>query len=75
MAADELPSFLRLVRLAFAQRRKTLRNALAAGWGRPRAEAVLAAVGLERRCRAESLGVEGFVALHGARRRLVDRSS
>ncbi len=75
VTADELPSFLCLVRLAFAQRRKTLRNALAAGWGRPRAEAVLEAVGLDRRCRAESLGVEGFVAMHAAWRRLVDRPS
>jgi 16S rRNA (adenine1518-N6/adenine1519-N6)-dimethyltransferase len=60
---ERLPAFTGLVRLAFAQRRKTLRNALAAGWGRERAEAVLAAVGLDRRCRAESLPLATFVAL------------
>ncbi len=66
VASEELPAFFRLVRLAFAQRRKTLRNALAAGWGRPLAEEVLERVGLDRRCRAESLGVADFVALHEA---------
>ncbi len=62
-ARERLPAFTRLVRLAFAQRRKTLRNALAAGWGRARAEAVLAAAGLDRRCRAESLPLSTFVEL------------
>ena len=42
----EMPAFLATVRLAFGQRRKTLRNALAAGWGREEAERALAAAGL-----------------------------
>ncbi len=70
VAGEELPAFLRLVRLAFAQRRKTLRNALAAGWGRPWAEEVLEEAGFDRRCRAESLAVADFVALHAAWRRI-----
>ncbi len=34
---EQMPAFTAFVRLAFGQRRKTLRNALAAGWGRERA--------------------------------------
>jgi 16S rRNA (adenine1518-N6/adenine1519-N6)-dimethyltransferase len=60
----QMPAFLATVRLAFAQRRKTLRNALAAGWGRERTEAVLAALGLPDRIRAEDLGLAAFLALH-----------
>lgn len=61
--ADELSGFIRTVRLAFGQRRKTLRNALAAGWGRERAETVLTAVGLPEKVRAEELGIEEFLAI------------
>ncbi|HEV3459486.1 MAG TPA: 16S rRNA (adenine(1518)-N(6)/adenine(1519)-N(6))-dimethyltransferase RsmA [Thermoanaerobaculia bacterium] len=61
---DEMPAFLATVRLAFAQRRKTLRNALAAGWGRERAAVVLAGMGLREDVRAERLGLEELLALH-----------
>jgi 16S rRNA (adenine1518-N6/adenine1519-N6)-dimethyltransferase len=54
----EMPPFIAFVRLAFGQRRKTLRNALAAGWGRERAAAVLAAAGVGEKVRAEELGLE-----------------
>jgi 16S rRNA (adenine1518-N6/adenine1519-N6)-dimethyltransferase len=37
----DMGEFIRFVRLAFGQRRKTLRNALSAGWGRERTAAVL----------------------------------
>ncbi len=60
----EMPAFLATVRLAFGQRRKTLRNALAAGWGRERAAAVLAALGLLGDARAERLGLPELLALH-----------
>jgi 16S rRNA (adenine1518-N6/adenine1519-N6)-dimethyltransferase len=60
----EMPAFLATVRLAFGQRRKTLRNALAAGWGRERAAATLAAVGLPDDARAERLGLAELLALH-----------
>ena len=60
----EMPAFLATVRLAFAQRRKTLRNALAAGWGRERAAAALAALGLPETARAERLGLAELLALH-----------
>jgi 16S rRNA (adenine1518-N6/adenine1519-N6)-dimethyltransferase len=61
---SEMPAFLATVRLAFAQRRKTLRNALAAGWGKERAAAALAALGLPEDARAERLGLPELVELH-----------
>jgi 16S rRNA (adenine1518-N6/adenine1519-N6)-dimethyltransferase len=63
---SEMPDFIALVRLAFAQRRKTLRNSLAAGWGRERAEAVLGEAGIPARARAEELGLEEFLKMHRA---------
>jgi 16S rRNA (adenine1518-N6/adenine1519-N6)-dimethyltransferase len=57
LPAAEMPAFIALVRQAFSLRRKTLRNSLAAGWGRERAEAVLAAAGIPERARAEELGL------------------
>jgi 16S rRNA (adenine1518-N6/adenine1519-N6)-dimethyltransferase len=65
LPAAEMPAFLKMVRLAFNQRRKTLRNALAAGWGRERAEAVLSAAGVGERVRAEEVGLGGFLELYG----------
>ena len=61
---EEMPELIALIRLAFNQRRKTLRNALAAGWGRERAEAVLAAVGLPEKVRGEELGLEAFLEIY-----------
>lgn len=66
LAEDHMPSFLRTVRLAFGQRRKTLVNALAAGWGtggKTKAREVVAAAGLDPKVRAEALGVPELVAL------------
>jgi 16S rRNA (adenine1518-N6/adenine1519-N6)-dimethyltransferase len=53
---------------AFAQRRKTLRAALA-GWAgsAPRAEECLVAAGIEPRTRGEQLGVEEFARIAAAR--------
>ncbi len=61
-----MPAFTDLVRLAFGQRRKTLRNALAAGWGHARAEAALAAAGISPRARAEELGLGDLLQLYSA---------
>jgi 16S rRNA (adenine1518-N6/adenine1519-N6)-dimethyltransferase len=61
-----MPAFLATVRLAFGQRRKTLRNSLAAGWGRDRAAAALTALGLPETTRAERLELADLVALHQA---------
>ncbi len=62
----QMPPFSRLVRLAFAQRRKTLRNSLASGLGRERAEQLLGAAGLAPRCRAQELDLAAFLELFAA---------
>ena len=53
---------------AFAQRRKTLRAALA-GWAgsAPRAEECLRAAGIDHRTRGEQLGIAEFAAIAAAR--------
>jgi 16S rRNA (adenine1518-N6/adenine1519-N6)-dimethyltransferase len=66
LPAAEMAKLVSLVRLAFAQRRKTLRNALASQWGREEAAAVLAGMGLGEKARAEELGLEQFLALYQA---------
>ncbi len=67
-----MPAFTRLVRLAFAKRRKTLRNSLASGLGRESAQQLLAAAGLDARCRAHELDLAAFVELFGAYRRSLE---
>ena len=67
---EGMPAFTAFVRLAFGQRRKTLRNALAAGWGREKAAAVLAAAGVGEKVRAEELGLEEFLGIWNG----IDRS-
>jgi 16S rRNA (adenine1518-N6/adenine1519-N6)-dimethyltransferase len=64
----EMPAFLRTVGLAFGQRRKTLRNALGASWGKDEAARVLENARVPAGARAEELGLDGFLALHRARR-------
>ncbi|MFL6260103.1 MAG: 16S rRNA (adenine(1518)-N(6)/adenine(1519)-N(6))-dimethyltransferase RsmA [Thermoanaerobaculia bacterium] len=64
---EEMPEFVAFVRRAFAQRRKTLKNSLAAGWGREKAEAVLAAAGIQERARAEELGLGEFLGIYRSR--------
>ena len=64
---QEMRPFTKTVHLAFAQRRKQLRNALASGWGRQEADRVLAAAGIDPRRRAEALTLSEFLKLHEAR--------
>lgn len=64
LAEAEMAAFTATVRLAFARRRKQLRNALAVGWGRAAAERTVASVGLDRKCRAEQLDLTEFLELH-----------
>jgi len=58
----------RVADAAFSQRRKTLRNSLAAGLGVDTATAsmILARAGIEGALRAESLDVDQFLALGAA---------
>lgn len=67
---DDLKDFQRLVRIAFAQRRKTLRNCLTSGLGRETARELLAAVGLDEKIRAEVLDLDAFVEMFQAWRGL-----
>lgn len=67
----EMRALLRVVGLAFGQRRKTLRNALGAAWGKDEAVCVLERAGVPAGARAEELGLDGFLALHRARREAV----
>ena len=68
LAAEEMPAFIKMVRLSFGQRRKTLRNSLAAGWGREKAEVVLSAAGVPEKARAEELGLEDFLKIYRNRK-------
>jgi 16S rRNA (adenine1518-N6/adenine1519-N6)-dimethyltransferase len=60
---EQMPRFVDLVRLAFNQRRKTLRNAMATGWGREKAEEVLRKAGVAGGRRAEELGVHELLRI------------
>jgi len=61
---EEMDAFVRTVRLAFGQRRKTLRNALGAGWGKARAAEVLEAAGVSPVARAEELTLGDFLRIY-----------
>jgi 16S rRNA (adenine1518-N6/adenine1519-N6)-dimethyltransferase len=61
------PAFLdRVVKAAFSQRRKTVRNSLTALFGAERAAAALAEAGIDPTRRAEVLSLDEFVALSRA---------
>jgi 16S rRNA (adenine1518-N6/adenine1519-N6)-dimethyltransferase len=61
VSREQLPTVRRVVRAAFAQRRKQLGNALSAVSGDP--HAALHAIGIDPKRRAETLSIEDFVAL------------
>lgn len=64
----EMGAFADTVRLAFAQRRKMLRNSLAAIWGRTAASRAIETAGLDSKSRAEELSLNDFLALNEALR-------
>jgi 16S rRNA (adenine1518-N6/adenine1519-N6)-dimethyltransferase len=63
---EEMVGLAVTIRLAFAYRRKTLRNSLAAGWGAATATAVCEELGLGNSTRAQELALGDFVRLHQA---------
>ena len=65
VAPDEIPALRGLVRAAFGQRRKTLKNNLAAwlGAGKEEIDALLGAEGIDPRRRGETLSVEELIRL------------
>ena len=52
--------FDRVVKAAFSQRRKTLRNSLGALYGKERAEVGLRSAGIDPGARAEALDLDAF---------------
>ncbi|MFQ5351392.1 MAG: 16S rRNA (adenine(1518)-N(6)/adenine(1519)-N(6))-dimethyltransferase RsmA [Thermoanaerobaculia bacterium] len=68
--AAQWDDFAAMVRLAFAQRRKTLRNALAARWGRRPVDELLVRLDLPRSVRASELELGQLVAVYRQSRRL-----
>ncbi|MGH2349676.1 MAG: 16S rRNA (adenine(1518)-N(6)/adenine(1519)-N(6))-dimethyltransferase RsmA [bacterium] len=75
VAPADAAAFFRVVRSAFGQRRKMLRNTLASGLGitTAQAERACAAAGLDPRRRGETLSVEEFAALTAAVLELPER--
>lgn len=69
LSEPEMAAFASMVRLAFSQRRKQLRNCLAAQWGRSEAQRVVAEAGFPSQCRAEELSLQGFLDLYRAHQR------
>jgi 16S rRNA (adenine1518-N6/adenine1519-N6)-dimethyltransferase len=67
---DELAAFRGVVHLAFAQRRKMLRNSLESGWQRERATAVMQMAGIDGRRRAETLEIAELLELHRAAKKI-----
>ncbi|MGI6175143.1 MAG: 16S rRNA (adenine(1518)-N(6)/adenine(1519)-N(6))-dimethyltransferase RsmA [Christensenellales bacterium] len=65
-AEEQTNAFFRLVKISFAQRRKTILNNLTAGYGRERAQSALHAAGLEQNLRAEQLSIQQFIELQKA---------
>jgi len=66
LPAAAMPALERIIRSAFGQRRKTLRNSLGARWGKHRAQALLMAAGIDPARRAETLDLGDFLRLHTA---------
>jgi 16S rRNA (adenine1518-N6/adenine1519-N6)-dimethyltransferase len=66
----EQPAFRGVVHLAFAQRRKMLRNSLESGWQRERTAAVLQLAGIDGRRRAETLEIAELLELHRAAKKI-----
>ena len=64
--ADE-KTFFRVIKSAFAQRRKTAANSLAAGMGKSKAEVIdiLTGLGIPENARAETFTLETFAAIAG----------
>ena len=60
---DDPARFAQVVKMAFAQRRKTLWNGLRAGFPAPAVAAALVAAGIDGGRRAETLGLEEFARL------------
>ncbi len=65
LPADEARACIRVIEAAFAQRRKTIRNSMAASgvWGKELLDEAYASCGIAPTCRAETLNLARFVEL------------
>jgi 16S rRNA (adenine1518-N6/adenine1519-N6)-dimethyltransferase len=63
LAPDERPTFVRLVKRAFSQRRKMMFKLLKQDWPSHRLSEAFHATGIPETARAEAVGLEGFVSL------------
>lgn len=65
LPAEEALACIRVIEAAFAQRRKTIRNSMAASgvWGKELLDEAYASCGIAPTCRAETLDLAAFVAL------------
>ena len=65
LSPEDASVTVEVVDAAFAQRRKTLRNSMAAceKWGRAQLDAAFALMGIDGGCRAESLTKDQFIGL------------
>jgi len=57
------PVYVRLVKIAFSQRRKMMRKLLKAGWPETAIDRAYETAGLDRDVRAERVGREQFIAM------------
>ncbi len=63
MAPEKIPTFVRVVKLAFSQRRKMMRKLLCSGWPTAQVDAGLAAAGIPSDARAETVDIARFALL------------
>ena len=61
LAEERRPLFMRIVKLAFSQRRKMMLKLLKQGWPKERLEAVFTELGISHQERAEKLTLQQFV--------------
>lgn len=72
VASEEIDDLSAVIRIGFAHRRKTLRNACAAQWGRQTAETILDRAGIDPGLRAEVLSLPDFVRIYRAAQHLIN---
>lgn len=63
LPADHIPTYLRIIKTAFSQRRKMLKKLLKAEWPEDLLTQGLESVGIAATARAETVGIESWAAL------------
>jgi len=62
VSQERIPTFFRLVKAGFSQKRKMLRNTISAGmhWNKNKAEEILEKVGIDPKARAQTLSIDDW---------------